>query len=132
MAGISRPLVDNGAAHSTRLWTAATRFRRCPPAPHTSFAFGLTRRCASCPNDTHHRSFPRHRYSHRYTLPSTTDRLVSHCRSPVVSGSHLNWKRLWSLWPEFFTEQCVYRLQPRENFERGFPLATLSFESKGM
>jgi salicylate 5-hydroxylase small subunit len=38
----------------------------------------------------------------------------------------------WSLWPEFFTEQCVYRLQPRENFERGFPLATLSFESKGM
>src|SRR6202166_4799740 len=40
--------------------------------PHrlpTSFAFGLTRRCASCPNDTHHRSFPRHRYSHRYTLP---------------------------------------------------------------
>jgi salicylate 5-hydroxylase small subunit len=38
----------------------------------------------------------------------------------------------WNLWPEFFTEQCVYRLQPRENFERGFPLATLSFESKGM
>lgn len=38
----------------------------------------------------------------------------------------------WELWPEFFTENCVYRLQPRENFERGFPLATLSFESKGM
>jgi salicylate 5-hydroxylase small subunit len=38
----------------------------------------------------------------------------------------------WKLWPEFFTDQCVYRLQPRENFERGFPLATLSFESKGM
>ena len=38
----------------------------------------------------------------------------------------------WDLWPEFFTEQCVYRLQPRENFERGFPLATLSFTSKGM
>jgi salicylate 5-hydroxylase small subunit len=38
----------------------------------------------------------------------------------------------WSLWPEFFTEECSYRLQPRENFERGFPLATLSFESKGM
>jgi salicylate 5-hydroxylase small subunit len=38
----------------------------------------------------------------------------------------------WSLWPEFFTEACVYRLQPRENFERGLPLATLSFESKGM
>ena len=38
----------------------------------------------------------------------------------------------WKLWPEFFTEDCSYRLQPRENHERGFPLATLSFESKGM
>ncbi len=38
----------------------------------------------------------------------------------------------WDLWPEFFTEDCRYRLQPRENFDRGFPLATLSFESKGM
>lgn len=38
----------------------------------------------------------------------------------------------WDLWPEFFTEQCVYKLQPRENYERGFPLATLSLTSKGM
>ena len=38
----------------------------------------------------------------------------------------------WDRWPEFFIEECSYRLQPRENFERGFPLATLSFESKGM
>ena len=38
----------------------------------------------------------------------------------------------WDLWPEFFTDNCIYRLQPRENFERGFPLATLSFESKAM
>ena len=38
----------------------------------------------------------------------------------------------WELWPEFFTEDCSYRLQPRENYDRGFPLATLSFESKGM
>jgi salicylate 5-hydroxylase small subunit len=38
----------------------------------------------------------------------------------------------WDLWPEFFIDDCVYRLQPRENFERGFPLATLSFTSKGM
>ena len=38
----------------------------------------------------------------------------------------------WNLWPEFFVEDCVYRLQPRENYERGFPLATLSFTSKGM
>ena len=38
----------------------------------------------------------------------------------------------WSLWPEFFTEQCVYKVQPRENHERGFPLATLYLTSKGM
>jgi salicylate 5-hydroxylase small subunit len=38
----------------------------------------------------------------------------------------------WDLWPEFFTEQCVYKLIPRENHERGFPLCTLSFNSKGM
>ena len=38
----------------------------------------------------------------------------------------------WDLWPEFFTENCVYKLQPRENHERGFPLCTLLFTSKGM
>ena len=38
----------------------------------------------------------------------------------------------WNLWPDFFTEKCVYKLQSRENFERGFPLATLLFTSKGM
>jgi len=38
----------------------------------------------------------------------------------------------WNLWPEFFVDECSYRLVPRENHERGFPLATLSFESKGM
>ena len=43
----------------------------------------------------------------------------------VVSGD-------WSLWPEFFVDACSYRLVPRENHERGYPLATLSFESKGM
>lgn len=38
----------------------------------------------------------------------------------------------WDLWPEFFTDDCIYRLQPRENHERGWPLATLAFTSKGM
>jgi salicylate 5-hydroxylase small subunit len=38
----------------------------------------------------------------------------------------------WDLWPEFFTEDCVYKLQPRENYERGYPLCTLSLTSKGM
>jgi salicylate 5-hydroxylase small subunit len=35
-------------------------------------------------------------------------------------------------WPDFFTDDCVYRIVPRENYDRGLPLATLSFESKGM
>lgn len=38
----------------------------------------------------------------------------------------------WDAWCDFFTDDCVYRLVPRENHERGLPLATLSFESKGM
>lgn len=35
-------------------------------------------------------------------------------------------------WPDFFTDDCVYKIQPRENHERGFPLATLALTSKGM
>jgi salicylate 5-hydroxylase small subunit len=38
----------------------------------------------------------------------------------------------WDRWTEFFIDDCVYRVQPRENHERGFPLATLSLTSKGM
>jgi salicylate 5-hydroxylase small subunit len=38
----------------------------------------------------------------------------------------------WDRWADFFTEQCVYKVQPRENHERGFPLATLALLSRGM
>src|SRR3546814_3616640 len=38
----------------------------------------------------------------------------------------------WQQWPEFFADDCIYRIVPRENHERGFPLATLAFESKAM
>ncbi len=41
-------------------------------------------------------------------------------------------QRRYDEWPEFFADECVYQLQPRENFERGLPLCTLSFEGKGM
>jgi 3-phenylpropionate/cinnamic acid dioxygenase small subunit len=34
-------------------------------------------------------------------------------------------------WPEFFTDDAIYRIIPRENFERGMPIATLHCESKG-
>ncbi len=35
-------------------------------------------------------------------------------------------------WPGFFTEACSYRLQSRENFDRGLPLCILAFDSRGM
>ena len=35
-------------------------------------------------------------------------------------------------WPEFFTDTSVYRIIPRENLDRGFALASMSCESKGM
>lgn len=38
----------------------------------------------------------------------------------------------WERWPDYFADDCSYRVQARENFDRGLPLATLSFESKGM
>jgi salicylate 5-hydroxylase small subunit len=51
--------------------------------------------------------------------------LYSDYASAVDSGD-------WDLWPHFFTADCVYKLQPRENFERGFPLSTLAFDSQAM
>jgi salicylate 5-hydroxylase small subunit len=38
----------------------------------------------------------------------------------------------WDRWVDFFVEDCEYKIQPRENFERGFPLCTLALLSKNM
>jgi salicylate 5-hydroxylase small subunit len=38
----------------------------------------------------------------------------------------------WERWVDFFLDDCAYKVQPRENFERGFPLSTLALLSKGM
>lgn len=35
-------------------------------------------------------------------------------------------------WPLFFVEAGCYKLQARENFERGLPLALIALESRGM
>jgi len=35
-------------------------------------------------------------------------------------------------WPDFFTEECLYRVIPRENFEAGRTLSTMQAESRGM
>ena len=41
-------------------------------------------------------------------------------------------ERRYSDWVDLFTDDCLYRVQARENFDRGLPLATLTLESKGM
>jgi salicylate 5-hydroxylase small subunit len=38
----------------------------------------------------------------------------------------------WERWPAFFTADCRYRVQPRENFDQDLPLCTMAFESQGM
>ena len=68
--------------------------------------------------------------------PSMTDR-IDFDTWLALTQLHADYARAldsgqWDLWPEFFTDNCVYKLQPRENFDRGLPLATLSFESKAM
>ena len=35
-------------------------------------------------------------------------------------------------WPALFTEDCIYRVIPRENFESGYTLSTIYAESRGM
>jgi salicylate 5-hydroxylase small subunit len=35
-------------------------------------------------------------------------------------------------WPALFCEDCLYQLTPRDNFERGLPLAIMRCESRGM
>lgn len=35
-------------------------------------------------------------------------------------------------WPELFTQDCRYRLIPRENFAAGLPLATMAMDGVGM
>jgi len=34
-------------------------------------------------------------------------------------------------WPGFFTENCRYRVVPRENHDRGLPLGTIDLQSRG-
>ena len=34
-------------------------------------------------------------------------------------------------WPAFFTEQCLYRIVPRENQENNLPIAVVHCESRG-
>ena len=46
-------------------------------------------------------------------------------------ASALDDKR-FDAWPEFFVDDGQYKVQARENFDRGLPLALIALESKGM
>ena len=35
-------------------------------------------------------------------------------------------------WPDFFTEDCLYQIVPRENAEQGLPIAVMYCDSRGM
>ena len=35
-------------------------------------------------------------------------------------------------WPELFTETCIYKVIPRENFDQGYPVALIYCESRDM
>jgi 3-phenylpropionate/cinnamic acid dioxygenase small subunit len=35
-------------------------------------------------------------------------------------------------WPALFTEECLYQIIPRDNFDLGLPLAIMRCESRGM
>lgn len=35
-------------------------------------------------------------------------------------------------WPDFFTEDCLYKITPRENFEQNLPVALVYCESRNM
>jgi salicylate 5-hydroxylase small subunit len=41
-------------------------------------------------------------------------------------------EKRFDAWPEFFLEDGQYKVQARENFDRGLPLALIALESRGM
>jgi salicylate 5-hydroxylase small subunit len=41
-------------------------------------------------------------------------------------------ERRFDAWPEFFLPEGHYKVQARENFDRGLPLALIALESQGM
>lgn len=41
-------------------------------------------------------------------------------------------ERQWERWPDFFTENAVYKIVPRENFDQGLPAAMVYCESRAM
>lgn len=68
------------------------------------------------------------------TLIEQTQRLLLQLQVDRLNADYaaaLDEKR-FEEWPEFFVEDGHYKVQARENFDRGLPLALMALESRGM
>lgn len=67
-------------------------------------------------------------------MSAAADRYVLTCELQSLYADYCACidERRYADWPEFFTEDAVYKVIPRENYDRGLPLATLAFESRAM
>ena len=68
------------------------------------------------------------------TKPEPEQSMLLHHELDQLNGAYaaaLDDKR-FDEWPLFFTENGHYKVQARENFDRGLPLALIALESQGM
>ena len=67
-------------------------------------------------------------------MSSTDESMLLHHQIDQLNAAYaaaLDEKR-FDDWPLFFTENGQYKVQARENFDRGLPLALIALESQGM
>ena len=67
-------------------------------------------------------------------MSATVNALVLHHEIDQLNAAYaaaLDEKR-FDDWPSFFIEDGHYKIQARENFDRGLPLALMALESRGM
>ena len=67
-------------------------------------------------------------------MNATYDSMLLHHQIDQLNAAYaaaLDEKR-FDDWPLFFTEDGHYKVQARENFDRGLPLALIALESRGM
>src|SRR5690242_20394348 len=63
--------------------------------------------------------------SHASMLRDELETLYGECAAALDEAD-------WDRWPTFFAETCSYKITTQENLDRGFPLALMNCESRGM
>lgn len=65
---------------------------------------------------------------------AATQRLLLRLEIEALYAAYATALDEWRLeeWPALFTEQCLYRVIPRENHEKGLPMSIMFCESRGM